>query len=155
MEKLVKVQVNGMPITLSNSVKAFGYHGPIMMDIEDIFRCIAGGAVVKEVNGKNEILLNFANYNKENFKAIRVTKSTPVTKSEVLKLPEVEEKALDSSEFEEEIVDEVESISEEESVITSDFIPEDKSDTTAMVNNLYNGNNQNYNKNYRKNKSKR
>lgn len=67
MKKLVKLYISGMPVTLSDSIKAFGYHGPLELDIKDIFRCLVSGATVKEVlnNGK-EINLTLSNYNKNN-----------------------------------------------------------------------------------------
>ena len=78
MEKLVIVTVTGRPISLSNSVKAFGHHGPIMMDTEDIFRCLISDAEVIEVdpnNPKEGIRLNLANYKMINF-------DTPVIKED-------------------------------------------------------------------------
>lgn len=89
MTKLVKVQVNGMPIVLSNSVKAFGYHGPVMMTVKDIFTCLAGGAIVKEICGDKEILLNFSNYDKENVPKVHVDmqSATPDMDGGVVILP--------------------------------------------------------------------
>ena len=42
--KTVLVEVRGLPIVLSDNVKAFGVHGPLSMDEKDIFTCIAKGA---------------------------------------------------------------------------------------------------------------
>lgn len=67
MKKLVKLYVSGMPINLSDSIKAFGFHGPLELDTKDIFRCLAKGAIVREIlnNGK-ELPLTLSNYNKDN-----------------------------------------------------------------------------------------
>ena len=71
MDKLVKVTVTGRPISLSNSVKAFGHHGPIMMSTDDIFKCLISDAEVIEINPNNpkeDIRLNLANFKIDNFK---------------------------------------------------------------------------------------
>lgn len=85
MDKLVKVTVTGRPIPLSNSVKAFGCHGPIKMSINDIFTCLAAGATVVEVNGKEEVLLNFANYKTDNFKKVTVPKAPEIKQETEIK----------------------------------------------------------------------
>lgn len=63
--KTVLVEVRGLPIVLSDNVKAFGVHGPLSMDEKDIFTCIAKGAYVWEIKPDGrKIKLDFTNYNK-------------------------------------------------------------------------------------------
>lgn len=64
--KTVIVEVRGLPIVLSDNIKAFGVHGPVAMDEKDIFTCIAKGAYVWEVKPDgSKVKLDFTNYNKE------------------------------------------------------------------------------------------
>lgn len=63
--KTVIVEVRGLPITLSDNVKAFGVHGPVDMSEKDIFTCIAKGAYVWEIKPDgSKAKLDFTNYNK-------------------------------------------------------------------------------------------
>ena len=63
--KNVIVEVRGLPITLSDNVKAMGIHGPVSMSTKDIFTCIASGAYVYEVQQDgSKKKLDFTNYDK-------------------------------------------------------------------------------------------
>lgn len=65
--KKVKVTVTGMPITSVSAPLTMGTHGPMMMEIKNIFKCIVSGAKVVEVleNGV-ELPLTLANYDSDN-----------------------------------------------------------------------------------------
>lgn len=66
MTKFVTVEIFGRPIVLSDSVKAFGFHGPVEMDVKDIFKCLVNNANVTEIiPGTREThKLTLQNYNK-------------------------------------------------------------------------------------------
>lgn len=101
--KKVKVTVSGMPITSISAPLTMGTHGPMMMDIKNIFKCVVSGAKVVEVleNG-TEVVLTLANYDSDNSvpKAVAPTESLP-------KVAPVEEAAEEVEEVQEESTDEV------------------------------------------------
>lgn len=70
MKKFVKLYVSGRPIALSDNIKAIGFHGPMYLDTADIFKCLANGAIVKEIIGLEEINLTLSNYDKNNHKQV-------------------------------------------------------------------------------------
>lgn len=80
MKKKVKIYVTGRPVALSNSIKAFGYHGPLELSTEDIFKCLACGARVIEISGTEEKVLNFNNYNTVNFVSSSASNTPKVAK---------------------------------------------------------------------------
>ena len=102
MEKLVKVYVTGRPVVLSDSIKVFGFHGPIKMNTKDIFTCLASGAKVVELatNGE-EITLNFHNYDKKNYiSLVQPTVTKPVVEKPVEEVKEEAEDSADEVELE-------------------------------------------------------
>lgn len=68
MDKYVRVTVTGpIPIIISTGSLTHGTHGPMMMNENDLFRCIAGGAMVCEVVAPMvQVPLTFANYQSDN-----------------------------------------------------------------------------------------
>lgn len=105
MIKKVKIYVSGMPITLSDSIKAIGFHGPMDMSTEDIFRCLAAGAIVKEVlKGGKEIKLTFSNFDKINTPIIAAKATSD--KQEVVKESEPQVTTDIESDKKEDIVEE-------------------------------------------------
>lgn len=79
MTKKVKITVTGLPITTISSPLTMGTHGPVILDTNDIFKCIVAGAKVVEVfDGYGEVVLTLSNYNSDNIPYIKaaVVKST-------------------------------------------------------------------------------
>lgn len=63
MEKLVKITVSGMPITCISTPLTRGVYGPLMMDTNDIFKCLVAGATVCEILAdRKEYVLSLSNY---------------------------------------------------------------------------------------------
>ena len=82
MNKRVKLYVSGMPVSLSDSIKAFGYHGPLELDTKDILKCLVSGSIVKEIVDGREINLTLANYDKDNRLPVVVKKEEIIFKPE-------------------------------------------------------------------------
>lgn len=83
-KRYVKVVVTGKPVNVGNSVKTFGTHGPMWLDVKDIFVCLANGAAVYDVSSKKEVRLNFTNYsdiNTDEESVLQQKQSTPTQKT--------------------------------------------------------------------------
>lgn len=94
MEKSVKITVTGRPIVNASVPFIVGTHGPLVLDCNDIFKCIVSGGKVVELTKYGEVVLDLSNYDKENVPLTAAPikeeiKSTPVIPAPVVEEPKV------------------------------------------------------------------